>query len=237
MEMDLEFQLDADIPASNLSTKLERVRIMPIPGEPGSFLARTPGGRLIIYDDGHPRPFLSSDYPAQLVEIPDPLLVTSTFVYAVPDMDALHKFECIARYPVDGFGFGPPEQLCNLSSIWGKYPEMTYSGDALVLRDGIQMVEVKPYYDSTRTMRGQWTYLAEQGLQWRRVLTSFNLNSREFTSRIEFRTLDGSFPVGVFPRSGTVRFVDSPELLEDGTMVVVWNDSLRVISDWRAVIE
>lgn len=119
---------------------------------PRSFVASTPGGQLIVYDGDQPRPYTTTDFPSAVISNFDPVLASSSYVYAITKAGTSSVTQnivmapCVARYPIDSLGFGPPENFCNLGFEWGKYPEMqTYAG-ILVLADasGAIPIATKP---------------------------------------------------------------------------------------------
>ena len=239
---DLKLQLvtDAPPPAGGIETR-HKLRVLA--DAPQSLLVATPAGRLIIYDGDQPRPFTSDDFPS-FVTVMDPVLASSTYVYALQVPDPYNKVPCVVRFSVDGFGFGPAEDFCNIGANWGAYPEMKVYAGTLVLEDSSGAYGINQQPDVGGNMRIAAYYDASLDL----VSTLYSLifqfmNTSSSAYRIAFSQMSTGQPIGHFPPEGWIdmagEYPSSIMFADNETMLYFnrFSAQTAIVPNWQTAIQ
>ena len=246
LEQDLQFQLQTDAPPQPLSPIEKRFSIRVLDDLPESVLVVTPGGQMAIYDRGQPRPYTTVDFPDLAVSAMDPVLVTGSYVYALQRADPYGpQVPCLVRYPVDGWGFGQPEDFCYPGIEWGKYPEMKAYSGTLVLQNDWEAFGILSGldYNSLRVIANfdpARDVVSRTGMN---INASFNAAGY----RIDFSRMSTGEKLGHFPRINQAIYPTQMTFLDDDTLVylekrlangaVSGPASAVVVSNWRSAME
>jgi hypothetical protein len=235
---DLQFQIAADAPPLSSSNTVEtRHKLRPLDDTPEGLLVVTPAGRMIVYDRDQQRPYTTTDFPAPGFTAMDPVLVHSTYVYALQRADVYHLVPCVVRYPLDAFGFGPPEEFCSIGTDWAQYPEMkTYAG-ILVLQNDAEAWAISQTPNSFGNMRLPYSCNPSQNL----FAISNSLGT--YASNILFTRMDTGDSVGVFPAQAALNgLAASTLLLDDGTLVffeqvIPRGSRVAIVPQWQTLAQ
>ena len=242
LAQDLQFQISADGPLTDATSQFLQ-GLQTVEGAPESVLVATPAGRLILYDRDQPRPYTTTDFPSSVISVMDPVLTTSSYVYALRRADVNLQVPCIVRYPIDDSGFGPAEDICNLGAHWGDYPEMKVYGGNLVLESAMSAYGVLQQPDPFGSMRISSEYFdATQNLAASVALLTFNFSSRAATYQLIITEKDTGEPIGHYPPRGAVfGYPSSVVFLDDGTMLYlaqsVAGNKAVIVPQWQTAIE
>jgi hypothetical protein len=236
LSQDLTFQVATDAPRPQNSSAETRQRLRTLADSPGSILLVTPAGRMVVYDGNEPRPYTTTEFPDPNITVMDPVLATSSYVYALQQPNVYHEVPCLARYPVDGLGFGPPEDFCNPGADWGKYPEMKVYAGTLVLENSAGAFGIQQEPDVFDDMRLAGSYDTLHNLIATANIATFNFNTRAATYQINLARLDTAQPLGHYPRTTVLNAYPSQfTFLDDGTMVYFESPSLTSGGDVAVV--
>jgi hypothetical protein len=256
LAQDFQLQIPRDAPPSNTFNGSEnRHKLRVLEDSPEGFLIVTPAGRMILYDRDQPRPYSSSDFPSAMIDIPNPVLVTSTYVYSVRSADGFHPVPCVSRHPIDAFGLGTPEDICDIGNNWGKYPEMKNHGGVLFLESRNASVGLLLIPDIGGNMLSPYTYDSSRNLGIVTALLSFDFNTRASTYRLAFIAMDTGAPVGHYPARTILKgpdfntpsklapvYVTSVVILDDDTMVYLerpggTRNQVTIVPNWQTAME
>ncbi|HTR39905.1 MAG TPA: hypothetical protein VMH80_28730 [Bryobacteraceae bacterium] len=197
LAVDLTFGVPADVPPSAILDNFS-LRLMVLADAPESLLVTTPGGRMLIFDRDQPRVYSTDDFPSRFIQQMEPVVATSSYVYAVQNHLLHPGSPCILRYAIDSLGFSPPEEFCNPPLQWGKYAEMkTYDGTMVL--EAFQ--KVRAFYDGT-LVNYNLTIDTSQNLAAFVNSQVLPLNDMPIAAQIVLRQLDTGEPIGHLPSSG-----------------------------------
>jgi hypothetical protein len=239
LEVAGEIQLPADAAALTSGTET-RLRVRALVGSPDSVLISTAGGRLFLYDGDIPRAYSSTDFPASFAKVLDAVAATGSYAYAVARPETAVRNACLIRYPIDSLGLAAPEQLCNLPSEWGKYPEMVTHPGSLTLEVGNEVYQIAVAPDVGQALAAE-TGLepgGSYGVMLR--LLSYVSTSRTAAYQVEVSDSETREPIGHLPAADCLTWPDtlffaSAAMVVGQTISLV--KSVTIIPDWRAELE
>jgi hypothetical protein len=240
---DFQVQIANDAPPMSDGEPAPGFAVRVFADRPDAFVVATPGGQLIIYDRDQPRPYTTTDFPSTVIPSFDPVLASSSYVYAIarPDINigtSLLMVPCIVRYAIDALGFSPPEKFCNLGFEWGKYPEMQSYAGTLALADANGSVAVSTTPNSLGSLRLSQSLDVAKNLVATPTTLSFNFATRLSTNRITFSNLNTGDAIGNYPSQGTLGVLGPVLFLNDGTMVFQENSStVSIVPQWQSVMQ
>jgi hypothetical protein len=221
--------------------------VRPFTDTPDAFVVATPGGQLVVYDGAQPRPYTTTDFPSLDIPVFDTVLASSSYLYAVERPNVLRGSNplvvpCVARFPMDAFGLGAPQDFCNLGFEWGTYPEMqTYSGTlGLADASGAYAVNTSPDVTGEILLSAGFDF-ADNVMATPYGLT-FNLTTRATTERILFSNLTTGAWIGDYPaQSVLIGAVGKIIFLSDGTLIFSMTSSassnVTIVPNWLSAMQ
>jgi hypothetical protein len=196
---------------------------------PDSVLVATPSRHVTVYDGDQPRPYSDWDFPGTLGSPISPVLAGRDYLYATHPYDSLSG--CLVRYPLDAWGFGPPDEFCNFAARWGAYPEMKVFGSELVLQNDESAIGIS--LDGTvSTAR----FFPGQNLSVT-VEAAYHDRDNNATWILRFRNMDTGERVGHYPRNDYLLNKPSKILLLDEDLLVFMETShaIKIVPDWKSL--
>jgi len=151
---------------------------------------------------------------------------------------------CIIRYPIDGLGFGPAEDSCNIGNNWGKYPEMKlYAGTHVLQSSSTNASGIRVQPHPFGSMRLTASYDSARNLSSQAVYAAFDFNSHGATYRLAFSHLDTGEPAGHYPPQGFLEsYPTAVAFVDDQTMVYQeqgpsGTNAAVIVRPWQTAIE
>lgn len=229
LAQDFQFQIPRDAPpGSSSNTSETRHKLRTLADSPQAVLIVTPAGRMILYDRDQPRPYTSAEFPSASIDTPVPVLATAEYVYSVRAPDIYLPVPCVSRHPIDAYGFGPPEDICNIGNNWGKYPEMKRTERALFLESQSECVELLINPDGFGNVLSPVTYDNSRNLGIVTNTLSFDFNTRAATYRLVFSSLDKGSAIGHYPARTPLR---GPDFNTPPNFVPVYANNVVIVDD------
>jgi hypothetical protein len=194
---------------------------------------------MILYDQDRPRPYMNTDFPSQMNAASDPVLASSSYVYALPRADTYGPGGCLVRFPVDEWGFGPAENFCDLGANWGKYPEMKIYAGTFVLENGSGAYGFRSRPGALGSFRLPTSYDAARNISVDAVQLAVDSHSAEPGYRLLLSQLDTGEPLGHYPARTLIgAFPSSALFLDNDTLLYIQEGySVTVVPKWQTAIE